>query len=56
MKVKLYAQTRYVGSKDSIVIDVDDDDWNNLNDNEKNQYMQDEYESSNLVEWGWEEV
>jgi hypothetical protein len=56
MIVKIYARTRYVGSKDIIEIEVDDEEWNSLTDDEKNQYMQDEYENSSLVEWGWEEL
>jgi hypothetical protein len=56
MKVELWACTKYVGSKAKKVIEVDDEEWNELTDDEKEQYMQDEYENSMLVEWGWDEV
>lgn len=55
MKIKLWASTKYVGSKSTREIEVDEEEWNTMCDAEKDELMLEEFWNSNIVEWGWEE-
>jgi hypothetical protein len=54
MKIKLYVQTNRVGSKEERTIDVPDEDWGDMDDLEKDDYMRDEM--LNMVDWGYDEA
>lgn len=55
MKIKLWASTKYVGSKATREITVDDDEWAEMSESDKDEFMLEEFWNSNIVEWGWEE-
>jgi len=56
MKIKLWASTMYVGSKAEHEIEVDDEEWNNSNEFEKEQLMVEMLWHSGLIDWGYEEI
>ena len=54
MKVKVYVSTRYVGSKSEDIIEIDDEEWADMSDREKDEVMQEAM--FDLIEWGYEEA
>jgi hypothetical protein len=55
IKIKLWAATWRVGSKEERTVKVPREDWEQLTEREKEEYMLDELWNNSLIEWGWAE-
>jgi hypothetical protein len=55
VKITIYVATNRVGSKAIREIVVDDEEWELLSMNEKDELMLEELWQTGLVEWGWVE-
>lgn len=53
MKVRLWVMTDRVGSKVEREIGVDDEDWEDMDDLEKDRMMFDTLTNSSMIEWGY---
>lgn len=56
MKVKVTASTRFVGSKDSRVLTIDDEDIEGMSERERDDYIEECAQEAlwDIVDWGWE--
>lgn len=52
MKVKVYVSTGYVGSKKEDVVEIDDEEWTDMSENERNDYFLEVM--FEMINWGWE--
>jgi len=53
MKIKIWASTGYVGCVSSQTIEIPDEEWNEMTEDEREEYCLDI--ASNLFEWGFYE-
>lgn len=58
MKIKVYVQTNYVGSRDVATIDIDDSELAGMEVAEREQYIEDVAKEQmwQMIEWGWDEA
>lgn len=60
MKIKVYVATNRVGSKVEHEFEIDDSEFDGLNETEReqliNEYAHDEVFDTGMFEWGWEET
>lgn len=54
MKIKITASTPKVGSEHSKTVKVDDSEWNELSEQERDEYMQEQL--WDIVTWRYDEV
>lgn len=57
MKIKFTLSTNKVGSECSTTLDVDDDDWNEMGEQDQHEYALEMFLDDALLrlgEWGWE--
>lgn len=55
-KFKLWIATDRVGSKTDREVEVDAEEWEELSETERDEYMYDELMNSCMFEWGFNEV
>lgn len=54
MRIKVWAKTNIVGSKSCHEFDIDEEEWNNMSDDERDDFCQEKL--WNLIDWGYEEA
>jgi hypothetical protein len=54
MRLKIYVSTNKVGSLCEDIIDIDKEDWEIMDDREKNEFVLEQLMS--IMDWGWEEL
>ena len=56
MKVKVYVRTKIINSKTEHVIEVEKEEWDEMDDYKKDRYILDYIFQNEMIEWGYEEV
>jgi hypothetical protein len=54
VKIRVYASTKFVGSKDSTVVEFDREDWDNMTGRERDDACLETL--FDLINWGYDEV
>jgi hypothetical protein len=57
-KFEFFVGTKYVGSKVSEVVEIDDDEWNDMDEESRQELLNEMFEEWvwNTVDSGWNEV